>query len=209
MQTNPGLKLGCLICFALILTAAGTIPFYFESSSMLYKFGTAKLLLRTGKIFGILAVVLMMFQAVLVSRLGFLETIFGRVRLGRFHKFNGIGLTILVICHPIFILWAEGFSFFPFEKRYWPEFLGSGLLLLIIITTVTALLRQQVKLDWKKWLVSHRLSAILIFFGVFFHVSHVSQPFESGVPFMLLLAALCVALVVLVFKWVKSSGFLK
>ncbi|MFH2091495.1 MAG: hypothetical protein ABIJ31_03955 [Pseudomonadota bacterium] len=64
-------------------------------------------------------------------------------------------------------------------------------------------------MDWKKWFVSHRLSAILVFFGVFVHVSNVSQPFESGVPFMLLLAVLGVALGVLAFTWVKSSGFLK
>ncbi|MFH2061159.1 MAG: ferric reductase-like transmembrane domain-containing protein [Pseudomonadota bacterium] len=209
MRINSVLKIVCLLGFVLILVFACAIPFYFESPSMFYKFGTAKLMLRSGKIFGILAGALMAFQAISAARFVFLNKIFSQAQALKFHKINGVWLTIFAICHPVFILWAEGFSFFPFEKRYWPEFLGMGLLLFLTIMVLIAFFRIQIKIGWNKWLVSHRISALLVFFGVFVHASNVSKSFESGLPYILLLTAFLTAVIVLVFKWVKATGFIK
>lgn len=209
MRINSVLKIVCFLGFILILILACTIPFYFESPSIFYKFGTGKLMLRSGKIFGILAGMLMAFQAISAARFVFLNKIFAQAQALKFHKFNGIGLTIFAICHPVFILWAEGFSFFPFEKRYWPEFIGMGLLLFLIITVLLAFFRLRIKIGWKKWLVSHRISALLIFFGVFVHAGNVSKSFESGLPYMLLLSVFLIAVIALVFKWARTTGLLK
>jgi predicted ferric reductase len=173
---------------------------------MLYKFGTAKQLLRWGKICGIFAGVLMMFQALLAARFRFLDKIFGLDRLWRFHRYNGIVLALPAVCHPVLILWSEDFSFFPFEKRYWPAFLGIGVLSLLSGMVVTAALRRQIKMDWQKWFISHRIGMPLIFILVFVHVSHVSKPFEAGLPYMLLLASFTAAMAFVLMKWIMALG---
>ncbi len=206
MKTHPGLKAACFICFILILVVAAAIPFYFESPSMLYKFGTAKLLLRWGKICGILAGVLMVFQALLAARLSFLDKIFGLDRLWRFHRTSGMGLTLLAVCHPVLVLWSDGFGFFPLEKRYWPAFSGIFVLCLLLGMTAMAFLRRQVRMDWYKWFVSHRIQAPLIFILVFVHASHVSKPFETGLPYLLLWISVLTAMTFVVSKWARALG---
>ena len=63
----------CIFSAFLIIAGAGTIPFLFESPSILYKFGIEKTFLRSGKVLGVTAAVLVFFQVLLVSRLKFLD----------------------------------------------------------------------------------------------------------------------------------------
>ncbi|MFW6244185.1 MAG: hypothetical protein ACOC15_03520 [Desulfovibrionales bacterium] len=67
------LGLLCLVLALLLLAGAGWIAFAYESSSMLYKFGWDKRLLRAGKVVGLAAATLVLLQLVLSARLRFLD----------------------------------------------------------------------------------------------------------------------------------------
>ncbi len=198
------------ICWIIIVCGAAmacAFPFYFESPSMYYKLGWAKTFLRSGKVTGILAGGLIMIQAVTAARPGWLEKIFGLDRLWQFHRGNGIVLTLIALCHPILVLWADDFSFFPMEKRYWPEFTGIGLLILLAGVTLTALYRKRFCLGWQTWFMGHRITTILVIGITFIHVRFVSKPFESGIPFYLLIIVFLAAVFFWAFKQALNAGF--
>ncbi|MBU1342582.1 MAG: ferric reductase-like transmembrane domain-containing protein [Proteobacteria bacterium] len=198
-----------MVIFFLVLGAGCTIPFYFESPSILYKFGMAKRLLRAGKIFGILAGILLVFQPIFIARFSFIDRIFPQDRRCRFHKHTAIVLTGAAILHPMFVLWAENFSFFPMEIRYWPEFLGIGLLSLVCVMTSISVFRGAVHLRWNKWFLAHRILAPLILILFFIHVLNVSKSFESGLPNHILLLTVFFTTCCFIIKWLFSTAFFK
>ncbi len=77
---------GCIFIAIAILSGSWTIPFLFESSSILYKFGFQKAILRGGKIVGITAAILLTLQLLLVSRFKILDIIFALNRMVAFHQ---------------------------------------------------------------------------------------------------------------------------
>lgn len=178
----------CIGAVLLLLAAGAWLPFGFESPTLFYKFGLEKFLLRAGKIIGIFSLLFVFFQVVLISRIRILDRIFGLDRLAGAHRFFGAGLVLLVLAHPIAILGSEGFTLFPLEKRYWPQFLGIGLSLLIAGTAAVSFLRVRLGLPYHIWKSCHRLAAPLIISGAALHVFFVSEPFRSGLPHILLLA---------------------
>jgi predicted ferric reductase len=159
------------------------IPFYFESPSLFYKTGLDKIMLRTGKILGIFTALLLLIQLVLISRFSVLDKLWGLKQLFHFHRTNGLIILTLAIAHPVLILGADHFVFFPVEPKYWPEFIG--ILLLLILTLFVGISHWQKKLGigYKPWRLFHKLVAPLILFLTGVHVYNVSRTFESGIPF--------------------------
>lgn len=166
-----------------VLGAAGSIPFYFESPSLFYKTGLDKIMLRTGKILGIFTALLLLIQLVLISRFSVVDKLWGLKQLFHFHRTNGLIILTLAIVHPVLILGADHFVFFPVEPKYWPEFIG--ILLLVILTLFVGISHWQKKfgIGYKTWRLFHKLVAPLILFLTGVHVYNVSRTFESGVPF--------------------------
>jgi len=178
----------CFFLALLLLAGAWTIPFVFESSTMFYKFGLEKALLRGGKVAGVTAAVLLFFQVLLVSRLNILDKIFALNRVYNFHRINGIAIAVLALLHPILILGAEGFTLFPFEKRYWPEFLGVGMSVVILGTVAASNWRLVWGLAYDFWLRLHRPVTLVIIASASIHILFVSETFESGLPRVLAFA---------------------
>jgi len=193
----------CIFLVLLIIAGAWTIPFFFESSSILYKFGIEKTFLRTGKVLGVTAAVLVFFQALLVSRLKFLDRIFSLNRIVTFHRMNGIAIAFLVIVHPILIIAAENFTFFPFEKRYWPEFLGVGVLIFILVIVTTANWRLMFNIAYDKWLRFHRLVTLSAIALMTTHILFVSETFKSGLPHTLVFVAAGINLMLISRLWFR------
>lgn len=191
----------CFFFFFLVLSGACTIPFFFESPSMFYKLGLDKTLLRGGKIFGILSFVLVIFQPVFVSRFSYLMRVFGQKRLMSFHRGSAIVLTAAAILHPVFILWSEDFTFFPLELRYWPAFLGAGILLMVVATTFVSYFRQRLRLSWSIWRTLHRIGTPVLTAGMIIHVLEISKSFESGPPFIFLLICSVCSLFLFLRRW--------
>lgn len=166
----------------IFLAAAASIPVYFESQSLYYKFGTDKALLRLGKISGLFALVLMLLQIVLISRFGFMIKSFGLKTLFTFHRNCGKIILGLVLLHPLGILASDQFSFFPFERRYWPEFVGVGLFFIILAIVVIAIQPRKWGLSVKISRIIHQTGTLLIVLLAFFHAFFVSESFDLTIP---------------------------
>jgi predicted ferric reductase len=166
----------------LLLVAGGTLPFQFESSSILYKFGIQKVLLRSGKVVGITVVLLVFFQVLLASHLTFMERLSPPKRLLAFHRFNGFIITFLVLVHPILTKASENFTAYTFEPKYYPEFVGIGLMAVILTVTLLAIFRERISIKYGKWLFFHRFGATMVLLILPMHVLWVSETFKGGPP---------------------------
>ncbi|MFK5952454.1 MAG: hypothetical protein QM498_05290, partial [Desulfobacterium sp.] len=176
------LQIAVLAGGALLMAIVASIPFLFESPSLYYKMGMDKIFLRAGKVLGLIAALLIFSQVLHVSRISFLEKLFSLKGLFRFHRISGKLIAVLVILHPLFIMAAENFTFFPFEKRYWPEFVGAGLLLLILGVVIISVWQSGLGLSRNTWQGLHRWLTPVIVFFLFVHILFVSESFNAGWP---------------------------
>jgi len=194
-----------IVCLALLILAGGwIIPFKFESFSILYKFGIEKTYLRSGKMVGITIAVLLFFQVLLASRFAIFERIFTRKSLFTLHRFNGMVITFLVVLHPLLIKASENFTAYIFEKKYYPEFLGMGLLGIILVLSATAIFRSFLHISYGRWLLLHRLGATLALVVMPTHVLWVSETFKSGPPRTAALIIFTLALLLAARIWLRS-----
>ena len=193
MKQEMLLKYGLLMALIMALAAGGAIPYLYESPSIFYKTGLEKLLLRSGKILGIGAVILMGIQVILMGNFKFLTHLFKTKTLYQAHRVNGLILLAAALAHPVLILGADNFVFFPLEARYWPEIIGSFLLLFLILFVLFAVWQRKTKISYLIWKQTHRAGAVLLFSLVFAHVNNVSETFGSGIPFYGLCAVIGIA----------------
>jgi len=184
MATATRLSLGFLLVFLLLLLLVGaaSIPFFYESKSMWYRFGVDKTLIRTGKVFGLLAATLLMLQLLLSARLTVLDRIFTFRILNRVHRINGGIIAVCAVLHPLLVFAPEDIANLSPEWRYWPEVTGAGLLLLIWTIYSTAAWRSFLDFSYKKWWILHRIAALAAVVMVTIHVLYVSSAFEAGQP---------------------------
>lgn len=173
----------------LLIVAAATIPFLFESSSLYYKLGVDGIMLRSGKMLGLLAAMLILFQVIPVSRFVVLERIFSLKHLYSFHKTSGKIILGLGLLHLFFIVAAENFTFFPLEKRYWPELVGVVVLLLVVGVGGMSVWQSRLGLSWNSWQRLHRWMTPLIETLLLVHILFVSESFDSGIPRVALFSA--------------------
>jgi hypothetical protein len=178
------LPLGVLVVLSALLLLAGgwSIPFHFESFSILYKFGKLKAYLRYGKVIGITVVLLIFYQIVIASHFKFLEKVFSAKSLFMLHRINGIIMACLAVTHPVLIKASENFTPYTFGKKYYPEFVGMGLLFVLLSLSATAVFRNFFKIPHKRWLLLHRLSATTVLVMLPAHILFVSDTFKSGLP---------------------------
>ena len=191
---------------AAMLFAGGavSIPFLFESPSIWYKFGLAKTLLRVGKVIGMLAAVLLFYQLVLVGRLKVLDQVFSLPTLVSVHQINAAAIILLAGLHPICILSSENKLLIPLEMRYWPEWLGVGLLAAIAIQFSISQWRTKLGMRFDSWLPVHRCLGVAIFGLLIVHILFVSETFsEKGLPRNA--AIVSAALLGLLWLWIRSG----
>ena len=191
----------------LFVGGAVSIPFFFESPSMWYKFGLAKVLLRSGKVIGILAAVLLFYQLILVSRLRILDQVFSLPRLVRAHRYNAVAVILLAGLHPICILSSENTLLIPLEMRYWPEWAGVGLLAAIASQFSISQWRTKLGMRFDNWLLIHRCLGVSILGLLIVHILFVSETFsEKGLP----REATILSAVLLALLWLwNCSGWLR
>jgi predicted ferric reductase len=186
----------------LVIAGAASIPFFFESSSILYKFGFDRVLLLAGQVMGLVAGCLLLIQVALAARLKCLDRIFGLNRLFRYHRLSGMIIAALVIIHPIAIFIADDRIFIPLQWRYWPEFIGLFLTLLIALMVVTSHWRVELRLAFQRWWPIHRFAAMIAVIAFGLHVLSVNDTFEQKLPWLLAIVAL--VLCGLVFLWIRT-----
>ena len=197
--------MGVIIAAAtLFMAGALSIPFFFESPSMWYKFGLAKILLRSGKVVGTAAAVLLFYQLILVARLKVLDRVFSHPGLVRTHRLNAIVILLLACLHPVLVLTSDNTLVIPLEMRYWPEWLGVGLLALIVVQFSTSRWRTDARLRFHRWMFLHRWLGFTVLGIVTIHILYVSETYsERGFPrnAVILLAVLLAFL----WLWIRSG----
>lgn len=202
-RTRQVLGLLCLLAVLVVLAAAWTIPFRFESTSILYKFGISQKLLRGAKVVGLTAAVLAFLQVVLASRLLFLDRIFALDRIYRLHRLNGIVIASLIPTHGLLNIAAEKFVLFPLQWRYWPEFLGIGMAIFFLTFIAGALWRPFFRLPYNTWARLHHVSALIGLILLTTHILFVSDSFRSGPPRWLILSLAGLTLILFGRLWLR------
>ncbi|MGD2099752.1 MAG: ferredoxin reductase family protein [Desulfobacterales bacterium] len=197
-----GLLMGLILL--LVLAGAASIPFFFESSSILYKFSFDRILLRTGQVIGLVAGCLVLIQVVLAARIRSLDRIFGLDRLFTYHRLSGTIIAVLVILHPLAIFISDDRFFIRIQWRYWPEFVGLFLMALIVIMVVISHWRVKLRLAFHRWWPLHRSVAILAIVALGIHALSVSDIFDQQLPWILVIVALI--LCGLVFLWIRTRS---
>lgn len=193
---------GVVLSAVLILAGLWSLPFLYESPSMFYKFGVDKILLRTGKIVGLTAAFLLLLQLLLAGRFKWLDRLFSLPGLYRVHRINAYCLGLLVLIHPVLIFIPDKTWMIPFESRYWPEWVGAALLLVIAGQVVISRWRRFFIKAYQKWQLTHRILGILAMGLVFVHILYVSETFEHpGLPRTLILTA--TGLMTALWLWVR------
>ena len=194
-----------VILLAMVLLAGGwSIPFHYESFSILYKFGKLKLYLRYGKVLGITIALLLFFQVLLASRVKILVQIFSAKSVLMLHRINGFIIACLILAHPLLIKASENFTPYTFGKKYYPEFVGIGLLFVLFTLSVTAIFRSFFKMDYNRWRLLHRLGATMALLILPGHVFFVSDTFKSaGVPREAAIVVFSLNLLFITYIWLK------
>jgi len=195
----------CILLVLLLLAGALAIPFFFESPSMWYKFGAAKISLRVGKMLGMAAGLMILLQLPLAGRLKFLDRIFSLPGLIRQHRWHAWAIVLMALIHPLCVLLTEGKLMIPLETRYWPEWVGVGLLAALLIQVVAAQWRRPLKIAFHHWLTGHRIAGLLIAALLVVHVLYVSETFtDNPAPRLAVMAAGSVF--ILFWLWIRSAG---
>jgi predicted ferric reductase len=205
---SPGWRylLAIVVIIFLLLALAGAlaIPFLFESPTMWYKFGIEKVSLRTGKMLGMAAGLLLFLQLPLAGRLKFLDRIFSLPGLTRQHRIHAWAIAILALVHPLCVLLPEGTLIVPLEMRYWPEWVGVGLMAIILIQFICSRWRQPLGLAFHRWMPFHRIAGMLTVILMVVHVLYVSESFtDHGPPRLAVLVAAGVFCAL--WLWVRSG----
>lgn len=174
---------------------AAWMPFVFESSSILYKFGMDRLLLRTGQICGNIAFLMLLAQLFLAARIRLLDRLAGLPRLMVIHRINGLCAAFLVVAHPGLLLAAGELNSLRLGMEYWPEGVGVLLAVTVLITLGTAFKRERIALPFHLWRRGHGVGASLIIFMAAIHVLFVGGGFSRETPRAALLILLAVSFV--------------
>ncbi|SCY48516.1 ferredoxin reductase family protein [Desulfoluna spongiiphila] len=191
-----GLFIGCLAVLLLLFCGAFSIPFLFESFSIKYKFGIAKGLLRSGKLMGMAAALLLGVQLVLASRLTWVNRMAGMDSLLAVHKANGILIALIALGHPLLVFAPEELTALPLKADYWPEIVGAFLLMGLFYMTAAALFKKPLGFPFHLWMRAHQAGGVLVLALLVVHLLFSSETFEEGLPRALGLAfgALCLGL---------------
>ena len=172
---------------------------------MWYKFGAAKTSLRIGKMLGMAAGLMILLQLPLAGRLKFLDRIFSLPGLIRQHRWHAWAIVLMALIHPLCVLLAEGKILIPLEMRYWPEWVGVGLLAVLLAQIISTQWRQPLKIAFHHWLTGHRIAGLLIAILLIVHVLYVSETFTDSLPprLTVLVAA---GVFTLFWLWIRSTG---
>jgi predicted ferric reductase len=194
-----------VILLAMSLLAGGwSIPFQYESFSILYKFGKLKVYLRYGKVIGITVALLLFFQVLLAARIKILVQIFSAKSVLMLHRINGFIIACLVAVHPVLIKASDNFTPYTFGKKYYPEFVGVGLIFVVLTVSVAAIFRNLLKMDYNRWRLLHRMGATMVLLILPGHVLFVSDTFKSlGLPRSAALIVFSLNLLLITYIWLR------
>lgn len=176
------------ILLALFFGGALAIPEIYQSTTLWYKYGIERFLLKMGQSAGMFAFALLNIQLLLAVKGQWLTQSFGPAKLARYHKANGILISFFALAHVLLVLLPEGLNNLPFGLKFWPEMVGALLLLLLTATVFFSRFRTQLKLSYPLWRSVHKVVGYILIILLNLHVLFVSDTFEQTVPRIFLIS---------------------
>lgn len=153
--------------------------YWFYGSGSLLWAGKYEFLISFGRIAGLGAAYMILLQFFLMGRMLWLEGVFGLDKLSRVHHKNGKWGMVLLLIHPVFLvfgysglsgfgLWDQFVSFLvSYEHVNW-AFLGAGLFFAVIATSIYIVRRH---MSYEFWYVVHLLAYAAVFFSFWHQIS--------------------------------------
>lgn len=202
------LRLMLLAVFVIFFAVALSIPVFFPSMTLWYKFGADRLFLQSAQYSGLIAFVLLYLQVILAARGQVLEKSFSPAKLMKWHQKNGIVILIFSVAHILLVLLPEGLDNLPLGLKFWPELIGLVLAFILFFMVITSRYRKLIPLSYPRWREIHRSLGYLVIFLVSGHLLFVSDTFENLIPrLVLLISFLAIIFWVVGVKW--SAGIRK
>ena len=209
----PGLRITLAVVLALagvgFLAGAAVVALKSYSAVATAHGESAALIVTIGKICGLLAGSLVLFQFVLSSRLKVLDRIFGLHGLFQSHRILGVSAVVLASLHPMLIFAPRSIMPPALSLSIWPIFVGAALLMGLWVGACLALWRKFLRLQYGAWRPFHCVGMFgaAAFFTI--HASNVAHDFSSGWPRYALftavgLYAILFAAVILIKPWLKK-----
>lgn len=160
-----------LLYILLTLFLAVTFYFWWKNSGVLFSAGFNESLLALGRLFGLLAVNLILLQLILIGRVKWVETIFGLDKLSIIHHYNGLFFLIFLLTHPLLmvLVYAKftGQSFFgqigsmiSGSQELLKAFLATAIFIVIILLSMVIVRK---KLKYESWYFTHLLTYLAIY----------------------------------------------
>lgn len=160
----------------LALNIAIVSYFWAQTSGPQLSSGLSAMLIAMGRYVGLLAVLLILGQLVMISRVRWLEQTIGFDAVTRYHRINGQALLYLVAAHPVLL--SVGYSLRaqvgPVQQFLtlltWPHVYLAliGWCMILILGIVAAVRAIRRRLTYEQWYYTH-LSLYLAIILVFFH----------------------------------------
>lgn len=186
---------------AVVVVAAACIPLAADSTLPVVNRDFETWLVIAGKMCGVAAGTLVLFQLLLGARLRWLDRIYGLNRLFHFHRVCGVCAVIFASFHPMLMFAPKTVVAGPLSPDLWPVFLGAVLLVSLWAIAGVAIWRIFLNLSFDRWWFAHRLGVFMAVVLLAFHSFNVSDDFDKGWPRYAFFAA--VGLYAIVFAWVK------
>ena len=177
-----GAKLVIIFSLLLLFGLLTLFPFYYQTQTLWYKFGTDRTLLIAGQLAGLYAAFLVLLQLVLIVRLPILTSIFGSAPLIKLHRINGKLIPLLALTHALLILVPEGLGNLPLGWKFWPEIVGVFSFVILVLLSVSDWLRMKLQIPYARWKMMHRLLGLSVCIGIGVHIAFVSDVFEQVTP---------------------------
>ena len=106
---------------------------------------------------------ILVLQFVMAARIARVESPFGLDYLLRFHRAMGILAVLMLLAHPVLLAWSTGRWWLLTRWIVpWPVQLGRLALLALVVTVITAIWRQSLRIEYQRWRRWHGRIVVLI-----------------------------------------------
>jgi len=115
-----------------------------------------------GRMFGLVAAMLLMIQFAMSARLRILDRAFGLDVLLRCHAATGAAAGVFAALHPFLVFAGEGRKLGPLHPSQWPVLLGAAVLTALCVVICTSLWRAFLDLPHGSWRIIHWLTFVVV-----------------------------------------------
>jgi predicted ferric reductase len=158
--------MGALLAILYALVALSPLIFV----SFLWMKGEMTLMHEVATSLAFAAYAIMALQPVLASRWKWIERPFGFDVVIRFHRYMGVFVVLLLLCHPPGMAFGgAGMGLLTNIIQPWNVWVGRVVLILLILQVVISVEYARLGMTFEQWRRSHNVLAVLILTGAFIH----------------------------------------